>query len=93
MTTEVDSSDLKINVFKSHEKFFLEAIWLRYDLKNYLLNRKNNRDPASVAEPEPPEPYFLAGAEIISYFRLRLQKVPYKNDFITTIFFQIMVFS
>jgi len=40
-----------------------------------------------------PEPYFLAGAEIISYFRLRLQKIPYKNDFITTIFFQIMVFS
>ena len=34
-----------------------------------------------------PEPYFLAGAEIISYFRLRLQKIPYKNDFITTIFF------
>ena len=35
------------------------------------------------------EPYFLAGAgaEIISYFRLRLQKIPYKNDFITTIFF------
>ena len=36
-----------------------------------------------------PEPYFLAGAgaKIISYFRLRLQKIPYKNDFITTIFF------
>ena len=36
-----------------------------------------------------PEPYFLvgagAGAEIISYFRLR--KIPYRNDFITTIFF------
>ena len=52
----------------------------------------------SVAEPEPePEPAFLAGAgagaEIISNFRLRLQKIPYKNDFITTIFFQIMVFS
>ena len=38
-----------------------------------------------------PEPYFLvgAGAKIISYFWLRLwlQKIPYKNDFITTIFF------
>ena len=39
------------------------------------------------------EPAFLAGAgaEIISNFRLRLwlrlQKIPYKNDFITTIFF------